>query len=49
MPTFLFHTGIKCKHEFCYDCLANYKVILKRNNSAYEKACPRHPINSDSS
>lgn len=47
MPTFFFHTGIKCKHEFCYDCLANYKVILKRDNSAHEKACPWHPTNSE--
>ena len=38
-------TGIKCKHEFCWDCLADYKAILAKDNSVHAAACKWHPNN----
>ncbi|KAF2424514.1 hypothetical protein EJ08DRAFT_595104 [Tothia fuscella] len=29
----------KCSHEFCYICLADYKAIRRRGNSAHKKGC----------
>ena len=34
-----FRTGIKCGHEFCWHCLAPYKAIRKKGNSAHNITC----------
>jgi len=46
-PTSFFPVGIVCKHSFCYDCLADYKAILKGDNSAHKIDCPWHPDKLD--
>ncbi|KAM7189501.1 hypothetical protein V8F20_010129 [Naviculisporaceae sp. PSN 640] len=38
-------TCLICKHNFCYDCLADYNSILKTDNTAHKKTCQWHPNN----
>ncbi|KAK0620822.1 hypothetical protein B0T14DRAFT_481918 [Immersiella caudata] len=38
-------TCIICKHEFCYDCLANYETIRERDNRGHRKRCRWHTRN----
>lgn len=40
-----FHIGTQCKHQFCWDCLANYRTILELDNSAHAPTCRLHPDN----
>ncbi|KAK3330019.1 IBR domain-containing protein [Apodospora peruviana] len=37
--------GIRCKHEFCWDCLADYRHIVKKDNSFHKRSCPHHSKN----
>lgn len=37
--------GIKCGHQFCYDCLADHKEVMEKDNSAHAPTCPWHPNN----
>ncbi|KAK3904105.1 hypothetical protein C8A05DRAFT_13984 [Staphylotrichum tortipilum] len=34
-----------CNHAFCWDCLADHKAILEKDNSAHKQECPWHPDN----
>ncbi|KAI1056673.1 hypothetical protein LB507_001714 [Fusarium sp. FIESC RH6] len=38
-------TCIRCKHEFCFECGASHRDILRRDNSVHKKTCPYHPNN----
>ncbi|TIC96986.1 E3 ubiquitin-protein ligase RNF19B [Colletotrichum higginsianum] len=38
-------TCSKCKHEFCYDCGADHKRVLKFDNSVHSEGCRFHPNN----
>lgn len=38
-------TGIKCRHEFCWDCLKDYKEIRKAGNDKHAPTCPFHTNN----
>lgn len=38
-------TGIKCGHEFCWDCLKDYKEIRKTGNDKHAPTCPFHTNN----
>lgn len=40
-----YSTGIKCKYQFCWDCLADYKAILAKDNSVHAATCKWHPDN----
>ncbi|RSL97624.1 hypothetical protein CDV31_012950 [Fusarium ambrosium] len=37
--------GIKCKHEFCFECGANHREIMKNDNSVHKRTCRYHPDN----
>lgn len=37
--------GTWCQHAFCWDCLADHKEILEKDNSAHKGDCPWHPDN----
>lgn len=37
--------GSKCDFEFCYDCGADHKEIIKRDNSVHSPFCRWHPDN----
>ena len=32
-------TCLKCRHEFCWVCLADYKGIRSRGNGAHNRGC----------
>jgi len=36
---------MRCKHEFCFDCLADHKAILLKDNTAHAATCRFHPSN----
>ncbi|KAI8678246.1 RING-type domain-containing protein [Fusarium keratoplasticum] len=38
-------TCIKCKHEFCFECGANHREIMKNDNSVHKRTCRYHPDN----
>ncbi|KAL2265816.1 hypothetical protein VTJ83DRAFT_6916 [Remersonia thermophila] len=38
-------TCSKCKHEFCWDCMADYKMIRQYDNSKHDAKCPWYPDN----
>ncbi|RFN51532.1 ring finger domain-containing protein [Fusarium flagelliforme] len=38
-------TCIRCKHEFCFECGASHRDILRSDNSVHKKTCPYHPNN----
>lgn len=38
-------TGIKCRHEFCWDCLEDYKEIRKAGNDKHAPTCRFHTNN----
>ncbi|KAF5007540.1 hypothetical protein FDECE_6131 [Fusarium decemcellulare] len=38
-------TCIKCKHQFCFECGADHRDIIKGDNSVHEDTCPFHPNN----
>ncbi|KAL1839319.1 hypothetical protein VTJ49DRAFT_1647 [Mycothermus thermophilus] len=38
-------TCSKCKHEFCWDCMADYKMIRAYDNSKHDRRCPWYPDN----
>lgn len=38
-------TGFKCKHEFCWDCLKDYKEIRRAGNDKHAPTCPFHTNN----
>ncbi|RGP62001.1 ring finger domain-containing [Fusarium longipes] len=38
-------TCIKCKHEFCFECGASHRDIMRGDNSIHKKTCPYHPDN----
>ncbi|KAF5663420.1 heat shock 70 kDa 12A [Fusarium heterosporum] len=38
-------TCIKCKHEFCFECGANHRDIMRGDNSIHKKTCRFHPDN----
>lgn len=40
-----FLAGIKCGHQFCYDCLADHRQIIKKDNAVHKGTCPWHPDN----
>ncbi|POR38891.1 Uncharacterized protein TPAR_00897 [Tolypocladium paradoxum] len=35
--------GTRCRHEFCYECGADHRQILARDNSAHKESCRLHP------
>jgi hypothetical protein len=35
-------TGTQCRHEFCFECLADYQKIRRKGNSAHKKSCKYH-------
>ncbi len=37
--------GLKCKHEFCFECGADHRQILALDNSAHGADCKFHPDN----
>lgn len=37
--------GIKCRHEFCWDCLKDYNEIRKTGNDKHAPTCPFHTKN----
>lgn len=38
-------TCSRCKHQFCYLCLANYEEIRAHGNSSYKRKCLHHTGN----
>ncbi|KAH6966264.1 hypothetical protein EDB82DRAFT_515332 [Fusarium venenatum] len=38
-------TCFRCKHEFCFECGANHRDIMRGDNSIHKKTCPHHPDN----
>ncbi|RGP76171.1 ring finger domain-containing [Fusarium sporotrichioides] len=38
-------TCVKCKHEFCFECGASHRDIMRGDNSIHNKTCPYHPDN----
>ncbi|KAB5583557.1 hypothetical protein GE09DRAFT_1278751 [Coniochaeta sp. 2T2.1] len=34
-----------CRHEFCWDCLADHRTIVESDNSAHLETCPWHTAN----
>jgi len=37
--------GIKCRYQFCWECLADYKEIVRTDNSSHGEDCPFHTDN----
>lgn len=37
--------GIKCRKEFCWDCLNDYQAILHYDNSMHRRTCQFHTDN----
>jgi hypothetical protein len=37
--------GTKCNHQFCWECFASHKQILKEDNSVHKPTCMFHPSN----
>ena len=38
-------SGFKCKFEFCYFCLASYKLIQTEGNARHDPSCKHHTNN----
>ncbi|KAL5092005.1 hypothetical protein Trisim1_002394 [Trichoderma cf. simile WF8] len=36
-------TCVKCKHQFCYECGADHKQILEKDNTVHKEDCKFHP------
>ncbi|KAK3683351.1 hypothetical protein B0T22DRAFT_246181 [Podospora appendiculata] len=37
--------GLKCQHEFCWDCLVSHLLVLEKDNSVHKRYCRWHPQN----
>ena len=37
--------GSQCRHQYCWDCLASWKEILRRGNVAHAVSCRWHTSN----
>ena len=37
--------GFKCSYEFCWECMADFKEILRTSNDAHQKDCRFHTNN----
>lgn len=35
-----------CKHEFCWECLADYKLIANQGQSHHNRLCSQYQVNS---
>lgn len=41
----MLHEGTKCSTEFCWNCLVDYRVILRYDNSRHGADCEFHTDN----
>lgn len=37
--------GVKCSHQFCWECLVDYKEIIRTDNTAHNIDCQFHTDN----